>query len=81
MTKGLKKFGKIIYRVPKVLVHCDSLKDDIKLIKEWSKIFENPILAGLKLAENLVDHANIVVDDLKIAVQNFRDGQFYDYGT
>ena len=57
------------------------MQEDINALKEWSKIFENPILASLRLAENMITHSGRIMKDLHDGLTYFRHGQFFEYGT
>ena len=49
-------------------------------MKQWTKIFDNPILAALRLAENMITHATLILKDIHEGITHFEQEEFFDYG-
>ena len=69
-----------IHALPKELMTCKYMQDDIEAIKQWAQIFKSKTALTAKIAKNMVFHGIKIHSDINKVKADFKAQEYFKAG-
>jgi len=77
---GVKDIGKIVNELPDALSTCEGMQDDIKMLEDYAKSFENVGHVAKEASKNWLLHGRKVKADIAQEKSDWAADKFFDAG-